>query len=61
MAGTRRLADAFDTYIETADLFCDATTCPSVDSDGNLVVYDRNHVTKTYALKLARWVLSALD
>ena len=61
VAQTRRLRDAFDTYIETVDLFCDATTCPSVDDAGNLVVYDRNHVTKTYALKLARWVMFRLD
>lgn len=61
IAQTRRLAGAFDTYIKTVDLFCEETDCPSVDSDGNLVVYDRNHVTKTYAQKLAQWVFSALN
>ncbi len=60
VAPTRVLAGAFDDYIETTDLYCNKSTCPSVDSGGNLVIFDRNHVTEKYSLKLAQLVFSQL-
>ena len=61
VAPTRGLADMFDTYIDTADFYCDDSKCPSVDDDGNLVIFDRNHVTKNYSTKLARLIFSRLS
>lgn len=60
VAPTRGLADVVDRYIETVDFFCDDTECPSIDGDGNMVIYDYNHVTKNYSTKLARLVFSNL-
>ena len=57
---TRGLADVVDTYIETVDFYCDATQCPSIDSDGNMVIFDRNHVTKSYSVKLATLIFDRL-
>ncbi|WP_299846571.1 acyltransferase family protein [uncultured Roseovarius sp.] len=57
---TQGLADVFDSYVSTIDFFCNETDCPSVDSDGNMVIYDRNHVTSNYSVKLARFLFSAL-
>ncbi len=58
---TRQLADVVDIYLETVDFYCDDTHCPSIDQDGNLVIYDRNHVTKNYSEKLAQLIFSKLD
>lgn len=52
----RTLADVVDLYIQTADLFCTDLACPSVDSGGQLVIFDRNHVTHEYSSRLARLV-----
>lgn len=60
VAPTRALADIVDLYIPTIDLYCDEQECPSIDAAGNLVIYDRNHVTKDYSVKLARLVFSEL-
>ena len=57
---TRSLADLVDTYIETTDFYCDDAACPSVDDAGNLVIFDRNHVTKNYSVKLAELIFSEL-
>lgn len=48
----RALADVVDLYVETADLFCRTTVCPSVDAKGRLVIYDAIHVTRLYSEKL---------
>ena len=61
VAPTRGLADVVDGYIETMDFYCDAASCPSVDGDGNMVIFDRNHVTKNYSEKLAALIFSHLD
>ncbi len=58
---TRQLADVVDAYLETVDFYCNETYCPSIDRDGNLVIYDRNHVTKNYSEKLAQLIFSKLD
>ena len=52
----RNLADLPDVYVTTQDVFCDAQTCPSVDADGQIVMFDRTHVTQAYATKLAKHV-----
>ena len=52
----RTLADVVDLYIQTADLFCTDLACPSVDAGGQLVIFDRNHVTHEYSSRLARLV-----
>ncbi|MEO3414709.1 acyltransferase family protein [Roseovarius sp. CAU 1744] len=57
---TRGLADVVDEYIETVDFYCDAADCPSIDSDGNMVIFDRNHVTKNYSVKLASLIFDRL-
>jgi SGNH domain (fused to AT3 domains) len=51
---SRDLADVVDLYIETTDLFCNEVACPSVDDEGQLVIFDRNHVTREYSARLAR-------
>ena len=51
------LADKVDGYVDTSDFYCDRAICPSVDEDGQLIIYDRNHVTKAYSLRLAAFVL----
>ncbi|WP_306114136.1 MULTISPECIES: acyltransferase family protein [unclassified Roseovarius] len=61
VAPTRGLADVVDGYIETVDFYCDAASCPSIDGDGNMVIFDRNHVTKNYSEKLAALIFSHLD
>ncbi|MFD1160214.1 acyltransferase family protein [Roseovarius aestuarii] len=58
---TRDLADAFDLYIETTDFYCNDTVCPSVDDSGNMIIYDRNHLTKNYSLRFAKMIFPLLD
>jgi peptidoglycan/LPS O-acetylase OafA/YrhL len=55
------LADKVDGYVDTSDFYCDRAICPSVDEDGQLIIYDRNHVTKAYSLRLAAFVLGHLQ
>ena len=57
---SRELTDVVDTYLETVNFFCNEVDCPSVDSDGNLVIFDRNHVTRLYSVKLAKYVFSKI-
>lgn len=52
----RDLADLADLYVETTDFFCNDTACPSVDEDGQLVIFDHNHVTQEYSVRLARFL-----
>lgn len=56
IAGAKALGDLVDLYIPTADLFCTDTACPGVDATGQLVIFDRNHVTPEYSARLARLI-----
>ena len=56
----RILASATDGFVGTTDFFCDDTTCPSIDKNGRMVIFDRNHVTREYSVELARYVLDQL-
>lgn len=38
------------TFVDTADSFCDATTCPVVD-DGILMYRDGHHLTRTWTVE----------
>ena len=60
VALTRGLADVFDVYLETVDFYCNEQNCPSVDDQGHIVIFDRNHVTKNYSTKLARLIFTEL-
>ncbi|UWQ35136.1 acyltransferase (plasmid) [Leisingera sp. M527] len=55
---THRLANEFDSFVGTVDFFCGPENCPSVDGEGKLVIFDQNHITKTYSTKLAKLILS---
>ncbi|MEQ8291055.1 MAG: acyltransferase family protein [Roseovarius sp.] len=52
----RGLADLPDLYIDPTEIFCGDTHCTSVDAEGDLVVYDHNHVTRKYSERLARLI-----
>jgi peptidoglycan/LPS O-acetylase OafA/YrhL len=57
----RRLASATDGYVFTADLFCNADLCPALGASGELVVYDKVHITKATSVRLAAFVLDRLN
>lgn len=60
LSTTRTLDQVFDTYLKTADFYCNETECPSVDQEGKMIFFDRNHLTKNYSEKLARFLFSNL-
>ncbi|AXI40691.1 acyltransferase family protein [Sulfitobacter sp. SK011] len=55
------LAEVTDGFLTTIDFFCNAKTCPSVDDDGKMVIYDRNHLTKAYSVQMARELLDQVN
>ncbi|MEM8632044.1 MAG: acyltransferase family protein [Pseudomonadota bacterium] len=56
LAQARGLSEFVDTYVETDDFFCGPEVCSSIDAAGQLVIYDRNHVTRAYSRKLAEYL-----
>lgn len=61
LSEVRTLNDLPNLYLEAAPIFCRDEVCPSVDEDGELVVFDRNHVTRAYSAKLARYLFERAD
>ncbi len=51
------LADVTDGHLKTIDFFCNEKTCPSFDPSGQMIIYDRNHLTKAYSVLFAKELL----
>lgn len=52
----RELGALVDLYVGTVDFFCGETACPSVDGEGQMIIYDQTHVTREYSARLARFL-----
>ena len=58
---SRTLSLHTDIYVSTEEFFCNDNICPGVSNYGDIIIYDRNHVTKPYSERLAQFIFENIQ
>ncbi|MEM8776614.1 MAG: acyltransferase family protein [Pseudomonadota bacterium] len=57
ISGVREALDNLDFYIRTSGFFCNDELCPALDASGDMIIYDRNHLSIKHSIRFAQFVM----